>query len=358
MMLKAMPIIDTAKTLPLLLSACLAVLVVGTGPAPAAVAEGDAAPGAEAIPGAETKPDGPPPEELKTLEQIKAAYGGGDYDKTIELAKDFVRNAKSGPLKTQAARLVAQSQRKKKQWDLAQGAYLSLRNHYEKGSDVYVRAEAVAEVLRASRDGVYHPLVQANGGQPVGTLDDDAVLERALACLVKSRARRLELRLPRLKRARTAEEVIQRFVPMAEEISHLRSIWPEMSPHLDRAAVQTAALRLGPLSQAMLAALKEKDAYYKARRQERGLNTARRQEMTKYKVACESLAAVENAFLETMDKLAGTRDWPEGQTLRQKAEERREAYSKLAVALTPPERSRRTGDGADRGRRGTGDTRW
>jgi len=147
-------------------------------------------------------------------------------------------------------------------------------------------------------------------------------------------------------------------VPMAEEIAHLRSIWPEMSPHLDRAAVQTAAMRLGPLSQKMLAVLKDKDAYYKAMRQERGLNTARQQEMTKYKGLCETLAAVENAFLETMDKLAGTQDWPEGQTLRQEAEERREAYSKLAVALTPPERPRRTGDGLDRGRRGTGDARW
>jgi hypothetical protein len=305
-----------------------------------------------------TKPEGPSPEEQKAFEEIEAAFTSGDYDKVITLAKDFVRSAKTESLKTEAAALVAKSQRKKKEWDLAQGAYLSLRDRYRKGSDAYVRSEAVAEILRASRDGVYHPLVVAGGAESAGTLDDDVVLEKALACVAQKRARRVELRLPRLRRSRSAEEVVQRFLPLAEEIGQLRGIWPEISPSLERQAVQTAAMCLGPLSNKTIAALEEKSAYYKAMLQKRGANSSRIAEMNQYKAMCENMAAAEKAFLEAVGGLEGTHDWPEGQTLRDESQKRCQAYEKLAVALTPPERANRGTRGSDWTGRTRDGNRW
>ena len=349
------------KLLPGALAACLAALLTCAGVQPSSAASpfvGDVAgeDGAAAH-AAATKPAGPSPEEQKTARDIEAAFTSGDYDKAIGLAKDFVRNAESESLKTKAARLVAKSQRKKKEWVLAQGAYFSLRDRYEKGSDQYIRAGAVAEILRASPEGVYHPLATANGGEGAKTLDDDALLEEAMACLARNRAKRVELRLPRIRRARTAQEVLQRFLPLAEEIRQLRVIWPEMSPSLERAAVQTAAMRLGPLSEKALAALSEKDAYYKAMLKKRGVNSSRQSEMLQYKAMCENMAAVEESFLGAMDQLAGTSDWPEGQTLRQGSDKRRDAYVKLAEALTPPKRDDRGSRGGNdwRGRSGDGD---
>jgi hypothetical protein len=337
------------KPLPRLLTACVAVAAVcaaaasvsaaspfGAGAEPAEAEAAEPAPG----------PKGPSDEDRQTYRKIESAYTSGDYDTVIRLAKDFVRSAESEALKTEAARLVAQSQRKKKEWDLAQGAYLSLRNRFEKGSDAFIRAEAVADILRASREGVYLPLVEAGGGEKPKTLDHDPVLDQALACLAKTRARRLELRLPRINRARTVEEVVQRFLPMAEEIRQLRAIWPEMPPNLERAAVQKAAMRLAPLSRKTIALLKEKDAYYAAVAKKRGLNSSRRSEMLQYKAMCKNLAAAEKAFLQAMDQLPGTRDWPEGQTLRQESDKRRAEYDELALAFTPPARR-------DRGNRGT-----
>ncbi|MEA3367635.1 MAG: hypothetical protein U9R68_05920 [Planctomycetota bacterium] len=351
------------KLLPCALSACLAGLLIcaGAPPSPAASPFGADVAGEDgaAAHAAATKSAGPSPEEQKTARDIEAAFTSGDYDEAIALAKNFVRSAESGPLKTRAARLVANSQRKKKEWGLAQGAYLSLRDRYEKGSDEYVRAGAIAEILRASPKGVYHPLAGASGGQAAKTLDDDAVLEEAMACLARNRAKRVELRLPRVKRTRTVQEVLQRFLPLAEEIRRLRVIWPEMSPSLERAAVQTAAMRLAPLSKKALAALREKDAYYKAILKKRGANSSRQSEMLQYKAMCENLAASEESFLGTMDQLAGTSDWPEGQTLRQESEKRRDAYVKLAEALMPPKRDDRGSSGGYdwRGRSGDGD-RW
>jgi len=353
------------KLLPCALAACLAGLLICAGVQPSSsaspfgadVAGEDGAATHAAATKPATKPAGSSSEEQKTARNIEAAFTSGNYDEVIALAKDFVRSAESGPLKTRAARLVADSQRKKKEWGLAQGAYLSLRDRYEKGSDEYLRAGAIAEILRASPKGVYHPLVEASGGKVTKTLDDDAVLEEAMACLARNRAKRVELRLPRVKRARTVQEVIQRFLPLAEEIRQLRAIWPEMSPSLERAAVQMAAMRLAPLGKKALAALMEKDAYYKAILEKRGLNSSRQSEMLQYKAMCENLAAAEESFLGTMDQLAGTSDWPEGQTLRQESEKRRDAYVKLAEALMPPKRNDRGSSGGydRRGRSGNGD---
>jgi len=351
------------KLPPCALSVCLAGLLIcaGVQPSPAAGPFGEDVAGEDgaAAHAAATKPKGPSLEEQKAARNIENAFTSGEYDQTITLAKDFVRNAESEPLKTRAARLVAKSQRKKKEWGLAQGAYFSLRDRYAKGSDEYVRAGAIAEILRASPEGVYHPLVTASGGEGAKTLDDDAVLEEALACLARNRAKRVELRLPRIRRARTVQEVLQRFLPLAEEIRGLRVIWPEMSPSLERAAVQMAAMRLAPLSEKALAALRAKDAYYKAILEKRGLNSSRQSEMLQYKAMCENLAAAEESFLGATDQLAGTSDWPEGQTLRQEGEKRRDAYVKLAEALTPPKRNDRGSSGGYdwRGRSGDGG-RW
>jgi hypothetical protein len=336
----------------------LGTVCAGTAPSPAAAPAGwgmAAQPAADAEPGTS---EGPSPDERKAFEQIESAFLSNDYEKVIVLAKDFVRSAKDESLKTAAAAMVAKAQRRKKEWDLAQGAYLSLRDRYPKGSDEYARAEAVAEILRASREGVYHPLTAAGGEESGGTLDDDAVLEKALACLAQERAKRLELRVPRLRRARNVEGLVQQFLALAEEMSQLRGISPEMSPNLERQVVQTAAMRLKPLAERTIAALKEKTLYYKAMLEKRGLTSSRRSEMLQYKAMCENLLAAERAFLDGVDKLEGTRDWPEGQSLKEEGVERCRAYKELVKTFTPPELPDRGSRGSDWTGRTRDGNRW
>jgi len=45
--------------------------------------------------------------------------------------------------------------RKKGDWRRAMGAYVSLRDRFEKGCDEYVTYDAMAEILRGSPSGVY-----------------------------------------------------------------------------------------------------------------------------------------------------------------------------------------------------------
>ncbi len=89
-------------------------------------------------------------DEAQKLSEIESAYSAGKYDQTIELAKPFLWTARDTHLKARAARAVADSLRKKKDWNRASSAYIMLRDRFKKGSDEYVRYHAMADILRAS----------------------------------------------------------------------------------------------------------------------------------------------------------------------------------------------------------------
>jgi len=291
-------------------------------------------------------------EEQKTVAAIQAAVDAGRYDEAIDLAKNFVRNAKSEDLKTQATGLVARAQRKKKNWDLAQATYLGLRSRYDKGSDEYIRVGAIVDILRASRDGLYFPLVVANGGTAEAPgaaaskiLDDDEVLKEAMACLARNQTERLRVRVPRLLRARSVWEVVGQFLPLAEELHRLRVIWPDLNPSLEREVVQMAATRLAALSEQMLANMKEREAHFRAVQRGGRMNTAERSEMTRCQNTCEKMVAAETSFLKATAQLGGTAGWAEGQKLCDDSAQRRDAFMELAKTFTPPKRN----TGATRG---------
>ncbi|HUU11833.1 MAG TPA: hypothetical protein VM431_15010 [Phycisphaerae bacterium] len=86
---------------------------------------------------------------------IEALFAAAKYDEAIDAAKAFLRVAQEDGLKAEATRLVAEALRKKGDWKRAMGAYVSLRDRFEKGCDEYVRYDAMAEILRASPSGVY-----------------------------------------------------------------------------------------------------------------------------------------------------------------------------------------------------------
>jgi len=281
-------------------------------------------------------------EEQKTVATIREAVEAAKYDEAIDLAKDFVRNAKTESLKTEATHLVAQAQRKKKNWDLAQAAYMSLRGRHEKGSEPYIRTSAIIEILRASRDGLYFPLVAANGGTaedpgPAAskTLDKDEVVEEAMACLAKNETERLRVRVPRISGARTVPDLLSRFLPVAEELHRLRVIWPDLNPSLEREAVQMTAMRLQALSRQILASMKDRETAFKNQRR---INTSQRRDMLRCRQTCEQMATAEDSFLKAVAQLGGTAGWAEGQKLCEDGAKRRDAFAELARTFGPPEK--------------------
>ena len=280
-------------------------------------------------------------DEMQKVVEIEAQVAAGKYDEAIEAAKTFVRKAKDNGAKAQATRLVADALRKKQDWKRAQGAYVKLRDCYDKGSDEYIRFDAMVDVLRAAPTGVYVPLAQASaaGTQTDAAqknLADDAVMAEALSQLGGKRLERVKMRIPPIGRARTAQEVAKLFAAVAEELRQVRVLWPEMPPDAEREAAQAAGMRLAELGKQFASSMNGKNAALREVIAGRRFNTGQRKEMEKCQEACLEAAKAEEAFVAAMGRLSGLTAWTEGEQLKTDSAERAKAFEKLAEGLTPP----------------------
>jgi len=297
-----------------------------------------------------------PSDEQVKVGQIQVLLDAQKFDEAISEAGSFLRNAREDAPKIQATRIVAEAQRKKGAWSLAQGAYLQLRDRYRRGTDDYVRWDAVADILRASPTGVYQPLAASGSdAAAAGTLADDTVLAKALAALAETRAERLRARLSQIKRARTPAEVAAALAPIADEFRQLRLLAESLASGPERDTAQAAALRLAELAAQMLAALKAKQVEFQHAIQLRRLDARGRRDMEQCQALCADAAKAEEAFRSTADRMKGTANWPEGDQLKTDSASRQKEYEQLAKALTPPPPPRGgTGAEEDYGRGGGG----
>jgi len=277
--------------------------------------------------------------EQEQLREIESAYGAGKYDGAIDAAKTFLRNAKDSNLTAEAARIVADSLRKKKDWKRACSAYIMLRDRFKKGSDAYVGYHAMADILRASPAGVYGVAVTADGEpdpNPGPTLDDDTAVSKAMARLAAARAEKLKVHIRLIKGARTAQEVIQRFAPLTVEFRQLRVLWPDMPPDLERQTVQAAAMRMARIGAGVVATLKSKQAAFEAAEKSKRLTSSLRKEMVRCQGVCNEMAEAEGSLAAGMDLLAGMAGWSEGRQLKADCVTRRETYQTLVEEFEPP----------------------
>ena len=277
--------------------------------------------------------------EQQKFSEIESAYRAGKYDAAIDAAKTFMRNAQDSNLKAEAARIVADSLRKKKDWKRACSAYIMLRDRFKKGSDAYVRYHAMADILRASPTGVYGLAVTADGEpnpNPGPTLDDDTAVSKAMARLAAARAEKLKVYIRPIKGARTAQQVIERFAPVTVKLRQLRVLWPGMPPDLEREAGQAAATRMARIGAGVVASLRTKQAAFEAAKKSKRLTSSLRKEMLRCQGMCNEMAKVEGSLAAGMDLLAGMAGWSEGRQLKADCATRRETYETLAEEFVPP----------------------
>jgi len=329
----------------------VAVLAIATGfalaadpstAAPAVKAAGDTGPPVAA-------------DERQKLLDAGALMIQGKYDEAIEGAKGLIRTAKEDTTRTDAARVIAESLRKKGEWRAAAAAYLKLRDRYEKGSDSYVKNEAVSEILTASPAGVYPPLEAAAAkaapaGEPASTstsatgetpakpganLSDDDYLARALACLATARIEKLKLRVSSIKKARTPQEAEAAFAALVEDIRQVRALTGNASSagEPEQSVAQAAGERLADLGKQVVTTLNAKLTTFQGIIKARSLTLTQRKEMESYQTACTELAKNETSFQTTAGKLTGVAD---ASQLRTDSTQRAAEYAKLARSFEPP----------------------
>ena len=76
-----------------------------------------------------------PSDEREKLLEAGTQFMLGNYDEALDAGRALLRSTRHDAIRTGAARLVAESVRKKRQWKPAAAAYSKLAEYYAKGSD-------------------------------------------------------------------------------------------------------------------------------------------------------------------------------------------------------------------------------
>ncbi len=276
-------------------------------------------------------------DEKQKVSEMQTLFSEGKYDDVLKAGAALLRSAKGEDSRTEACRLVAEATRKKGDWKAAVAAYSKLRDRYDKTSDDYARNDATAEVLRASPAGVYPPMAAAAAAAAAGggskTLADDAGLAEALLHVAEGRAAKLKARIPAIKRARSPQEVVALYEPLAVELRQLRGIAPTLSPEAEQQAAAAAAERMAELGRQVIATLTAKQAEFQQAIADKRLTSSQKRDMEKYQGLCNELAKIESSFQAVLAKVGGSAD--NGRATADSAD-RQQAYKRLAPQFTPP----------------------
>jgi len=273
-------------------------------------------------------------QKVAAMENLLAA---GKFDELTLEAITFLRGTHGEQAKTDTMWLLAESRRKKADWAPAQEAYLKLQARFDKQDDLYLKYDAIVQILKASPKGVWtSPGTPPTTAQPTPTLADDAVLAKALTHMADTRAERLKLRIPPLKRARSPKDVAALFAPLAEGFRQARVLSEAMSAEPERAAARTAGIRMAGLGATAIASLKAKVSAYQAAYRSGKLTLKQRGEIETYRRLCTELAQAEASFQKGLHKLGGLSGLSEGERLKSDSIERQRAYERLAEAFQAP----------------------
>jgi hypothetical protein len=262
----------------------------------------------------------------------------GNIDKAMEAIKEFLRDTKDEEARTDAYLVMADATRKKADWRNAPAAYQRVRDRYEKGSDKFLKYDAVAAVLRSSPTGVYRaPGTPPKPEAEQKTLADDAVLDEAVALMISGKMEKLKTRAAALKRAQSPQDLVKMFEPMGDECRQATIVAPKADLSQGREAATIAGTRMQELSSQVVATLRTKLQGYQPKMESPwSFTNKEKKAIGDYATLCRGLAVNEKGFQEQVTKMAGGGAWPEGDRIRRESESRRTSYERLAEEFVVP----------------------
>lgn len=292
-------------------------------------------------------------EEQQRAAEIAAKLLAGNIDEALQEAKAFILKTKDEKARTEAMRVVAECCRKKSDWKQAQQAYQQLRERFVKGTDDYVKYDAIAEVLRGSPTGVYLPQGAAatTGGKSATsdpapaarkTVAEDEGLNEALARVAQFRTTRLKSRAAAVRRGRTPQEVVAAFAPAADEARQIFLLGPDVSPDAARELAAAAGTRLRDLGKQVEITLGNKLQKYQPKFENPfSFSNVEEKDVAATSAACKEMAEAEKNFQEALFGIGGKGDWPDGETFRKESMDRRATYEQFSKQFVVPEHSLR-----------------
>jgi len=286
----------------------------------------------------EIKWDSTPPASAEVA-RIQAVLLAGEHDRALEEAQALYAEASEEEVKTDALRIMAEALRKQGKWSEAGAAYTRLAKRFEKKSDAYIQYDAIAQILRVSPNGFYLPARKSGdaAGEEPATLDDDAVLAEALACLADTRALKLKRRVMSVTRARTSKDVVAALAPLAEAYRQARLLAPDRATDDEQKAAQAGAAQLAKLARPNVSSLRATLQQYKPKMESPwNVTNAEKEDIAKWNARCRQLAETESAFNELLGKMGGPKGWSGRADLISDSDNRYRTYESLAEEFTVP----------------------
>jgi hypothetical protein len=281
------------------------------------------------------------PGDAQRIAEMQAEMMAGNTDEAVKAARDFLKTARDENAKTEALRVIADGLRKSGDWRGAVGAYRGLCDRFEKTSDDCVRCAAIADVLAASQNGIYKgsAKIKPAPGTQAKTLSDDETLNAALTLLARSRSAKLRTKGMAVRRARTPQDVMNLFRPLAEEARQIFLLGPNTPPDDARSVGTMAAQRLAQIHTQVTSVLQKKLQSYqqKMKRHEPGSFTkTQKTDIENTQQTCKEMAAAEKEFQQALTCVSGSGEWAAGDSFRIDSTERANAYEQLAKEYVVP----------------------
>jgi hypothetical protein len=311
-------------------------------------------------------------EEQRRADEIAGLLTDGKLNEARAAAEALLKSGtKDDVALTKAQKVLAEALRKKGEWRLAASAYGKLRERYEKASDDYIRNDAIADLLRATPNGIYPPTTgtapaatataSAAGGTPTSTatatsatastasgtaaadpppgktLADDAVLAEALAKVGALKTIKIKQTTAAVKRAGTPQQTLTALAPAAAATHEMFVLGPNLPADAPHEAGAAAAARLEALGKAILGQYESKmDTYRPQFRTPWNMTNTQRDDVNNASKTCKDLMNVETTFQQQLPLLAGSQGWPDQERFITESKERAANYNKLSQQFVVP----------------------
>jgi hypothetical protein len=301
---------------------------------------------------ASTKSVAPPPvatfgsaastEEQRRATEISTSYAAGNLPEAQAAAEAFMKSGlKDEKALYEVSKVLADCYRKKGEWAKAATQFMVVRSHCEKGSEDYVRADGMADILRASPSGIYTPPgtaapVAAAGTSPKTLADDETFID-ALARYGSIRATKIKMKVSTIKRAATMQQAVTLYAPCANDAREMFILGPNLPADAPHEVAVAAGTRLQELGAPIISQLQTKfEAYRPKLRQPWGLTNIEKDDIQNLSKVCRELAEVEKVYQQNLPLMAGKGSWPEQEQLQSGSAERATNFTKLADQFVVP----------------------
>jgi hypothetical protein len=272
------------------------------------------------------------PDDQKRASELEVLLKDGKFDEAADGATKLLATTHDDGVKTTASKVLAESLRKKGEWGRASGAYTKLRDCCGKTTDEWYLNDAIAEILRASPNGIYSGTALPAPADPAAkTLSDDGTLKDAEVRLASLRMKALKPRAAAVRAARAPVDVMAALKPLMDEVRRIRTLSDAAAPEVPKELVAAAGARLAEVAAQVVPNLKAKYQVVRLKADRPwSYNNVEKKDILDTHAMCAAMADSEKAFQDCVDTAGDKNTAEDLKKLASASADRQQTYEQLS----------------------------